>query len=50
MYTYDVNCLRNQLDGILQQHVEAPAWSWLQQNKVLDSDAKLNFALRQAPD
>lgn len=49
MYTYDVNCLLGQLDGIIQQHVEAPAWSWLQQNSILDSDAKLNTAFALVP-
>jgi hypothetical protein len=49
MYTYDVNCLLKTLDEIIQQHVEPSVWSWLEQNKVLNSDAKLNTAFAKIP-
>ncbi|WP_082886364.1 EboA domain-containing protein [Flavisolibacter tropicus] len=49
MYTYDVNCLLGKLEGIIQQHVEAPVWSWLLQNRIFISDSKFNTAFALVP-
>lgn len=49
MYTYAINRLLRGLDAIIQQHVDAPVWSWLEQNRTQGNNAKWNTTFALVP-